>query len=122
MSDVANVTGPRMTLRPPIVLVTAILVLGVGGCGGEKTTKDPMPTVDASPAQIRTTAPSGERFDEEAWRRQTTKRFGEEPEYADGSKLDYVDTARMLCDQEKHPDYEEGSLQAYMLETFCPNV
>jgi hypothetical protein len=105
------------------LVVSTVLMLGVGGCGGEEAPEAQTPTVDASPEQVGTaTPPAGGGFDEEAWRRETIRRFGDEPEYADGSKLDYVDTARMLCDQETYPDYEEGSLQAYMLKTYCPNA
>jgi hypothetical protein len=97
-------------------------------CGGRA---DAPTATDASSAEV-TTAPSStsvvtakptaSSFDEEAWRRETIKRFGPEPEYDDGTKLDYVKAARELCATKDRPDYEESSLQRYMEETFCPNV
>ncbi len=110
-----------MSLRRPTALVAAFLVLSLGGCGGDEPVVAPSPTVAASPTSGSSPTPSDAGFDEEAWRREAIKRFGDEPEFADGSKLNYVDTARALCDQAEYPDYEEGSLQAHILETFCPN-
>jgi hypothetical protein len=102
--------------------MASFLLLSLAGCGGDERAQVPTPTVDTSPTIGGSPTPFGTGFDEEAWRRETINRFGDEPEFADGSKLDYVDTARELCAQEQYPDYEQESLQAYMVETFCPNV
>lgn len=73
-----------------------------------------------APGAVRSPAPSP--FDVEAWRRQTIELFGPEREFSDGSKEDYVEQARALCATEDRPDYEQGSIQEHMEETFCPYV
>jgi hypothetical protein len=70
-------------------------------------------------------------FDTEAWRRKAIEKFGPEQTYSDGSKDDYVRLALSICkqsDAERETmrtnlgaDYE-GSLQQYVIETFCPYV
>jgi hypothetical protein len=122
VGSVPGVTAHARLLRYGVVLPVAILMVGFSACGGEEAARTPTTRVDDSPAQVSTATPSATGFDEEAWRRETIRRFGDEPEFADGSKLDYVETARELCAQEQYPEYEEESLQAYMVETFCPNV
>ena len=64
-------------------------------------------------------------FDVEAWRQEAIKRFGPEKTYSDGSKDDYVKLAFSICKyKEEHPSmqYDEGSGQQWMLESFCPYV
>lgn len=67
----------------------------------------------------------GNNFDTEEWRRKTIEKFGEEQAYDDGSKDDYVRLALSICKYKKeNPSmiYDEGSLQKYILDTFCPYV
>lgn len=67
----------------------------------------------------------GNNFDTEEWRRKTIEKFGEEQAYDDGSKDDYVRLALSICKYKKdNPSmiYDEGSLQKYILDTFCTYV
>jgi hypothetical protein len=110
-------------LRTPGIALVACCCIFVG-CASEEA-----PDVTATPSEaavkvspVRTTAPPKKtvRFDPEAWRRETIKIWGPEREYQDGSKLDYVKVARAICAAEDRPEYEEDSIQEYMIETFCP--
>jgi hypothetical protein len=64
-------------------------------------------------------------FDVEAWRREAIQKFGPEKTYSDGSKDDYVKLALSIC-KYKAADpsvtYDDGSLQQYIIDTFCPHV
>ena len=101
------------------VALVAVALGMASGCGSEAGDGDARPTVTADPTRSSSPAAS---FDTEAWRRDTIERFGPEREYSDGTKLDYVRVARALCEKEDRPDYEDGSLQRHILDTFCPNV
>jgi len=73
----------------------------------------------------------GSDFDVERWRVDAQDEFGPEEEHPDGSKDDYVVLATAICDQDDSTrqtmldnlgaDFE-GSMQQYILKTFCPNV
>lgn len=87
----------------------AVAVLLVGGCGDDDD--------------------SG--FDVEEWRAEAVAEFGPEQEYDDGTKDDYVAIAESICAQsdaerstmrENLGDDYDGSMQEYILETYCPNV
>ena len=84
----------------------------------------------ASSEQPTTTAPAS-GFDMESWRQEAIDRFGPEETHPDGSKDDYVQLARTICDQSDSDRSTmrsnlgaryEGSLQQFIIEEFCPNV
>jgi hypothetical protein len=116
------------------ILAVSIALMTALGCANEaplppdrETTSSPRATAtsvsepdDRTSATPRRSAKPG--FDVEAWRQRTIDRFGPEKTYQDGSKFDYVEAAYAICDEEDRPDYEEDSLQQYVVETFCPNV
>lgn len=70
-------------------------------------------------------------FETEEWRRKAIEKFGPEETHSDGSKDDYVRLALSICKETNAeretmqtnlgPDYE-GSLQQFVIETFCPYV
>ncbi len=105
-----------------ILIALALMVLVACGADVEP---EPSPTPSAritiEPVAAETASPSAP-FSKEAWRKETIRRFGPEREFADGSRLDYVRVAEEICATEDRPDYEDGSLQDYMVETFCPHA
>lgn len=70
-------------------------------------------------------------FDVEAWRSEAIERFGPEKTYDDGSKGDYVRLALSICKLNGAEEAAmranlgaryEGSLQQFIVNTFCPHV
>lgn len=63
-------------------------------------------------------------LDAEEWRNQVIEKFGPEKVYDDGSKMDYVEMAFIICDSDNQykDTYEEGSIQQFILDTFCTHI